>query len=466
MLEDLKKILSYKKLNNNGFSFSLRYLINILIYLILIILANLIGQKIFFALIQNYKANYYLIYNSMIYIYIAISFIFIRNDILKFINSRELLFLRSIGFKEEQLVLISLLKEKAAFIIISSSYIILSFEKEIGIFKNIIASFFFFLIIFGLVWLYYINRSKMLIKIKNVVIFICIIFFTKYLWIDFDFTHLIISDAKKFIIEGLYKIGKIKELQTLKRFLFDFNIMQIGLFLVVAFNVIFWCRRKYIQQYYTGRNRFKIYKIRFTDEFMYKRFNKHNNKIIEFLLKDISMLTQRLDYKIIQIIFILIFSVVIINVHKIDFIKNLILICIYIFFNMLFSQELYKIEAENSSLYKMLPIKYRTFISSKICSLVVLSCCIPIIFLILETLTCKISIVHFIISIISIFIISFIIAMYYCSVLSFFYPNIHHKTDIPMLLSTILIIIFPIIIFFVIYVGMRKGKNNWYKVEE
>ncbi|WP_143153523.1 hypothetical protein [Caloranaerobacter azorensis] len=458
MIKDLKKIWNYKKLSSIGISF-------LLIYLILIILANLMGQKIFFILIQNYKADYYLIYNSMTYIYILISLIFIRNDILKFINSEEFLFLRSIGFKEEQLVLISLLKEKVAFIIISSSYIILNFEKGLGIFKSIIASLFFFLIMFGLVWLYYINRSKILIKMKNVGIFICIIFFIKYLWTDFN-SILAVLDTKEIIIEGLYKIGKIKEMQTLKRFLFDFNIMQISLFLVVAFNVIFWCRRRYIQQCYIGRNRFKIYKIRFTDEFIYKRLNKHNNKIIEFVLKDILILIQRLDYKIIQVIFILIFSLVIINVHKIDFIKNLILICIYILFNMLFSQELYKIEAENSNLYKMLPIKYRTFISSKICSLVVLSCCIPIIFLILETLMGKISIVHFIIGIISILIISFIIAMYYCSVLSFFYPNIHHKTDIPMLLSTILIIAFPIIIFFVIYFGMRKGKNNWYRVEE
>ncbi|WP_069648898.1 hypothetical protein [Caloranaerobacter ferrireducens] len=457
MIKDLKKIWSYKKLNNVGISF-------FLIYTILIILANLIGQRIFFILIQNYKSNYYLIYNSTIYIYIAISFIFIGNDILKFINSGEFLFLRSIGFKEEQLVLISLLKEKAAFAIISSLYIVLNFKKGIGIFSNIMASLFFFLIIFGLVWLYYINRSKMLIKIKNVVIFIFIIFLIKYLWIDFK--YLTVLDTKKIIIDGFYKIGRIKELQTLKRFLFDLNIMQIGLFLIVVFNTIFWCRKKYIQQFYISRNRFKLYKIKSTDEFIYKKFNKHNNKIIEFVLKDILILTQRLDYKIVQLIFILIFTVIIINVNKVDFIKNLILMFIYIFFNMLFSQELYKIESENLNLYKMLPIKYRTFINSKICSLVVLTCWMPIIFLIIETLTGKISIVHFIISIISIFIISFIIAVYYCSILSFFYPNIHHKTDIPMLLSTILIIFFPIIIFVVVYVGMKKGKNNWYKVEE
>ncbi|WP_207643861.1 ABC-2 transporter permease [Defluviitalea phaphyphila] len=319
-----------------------------------------------------------------------------------------------------------------------------------------------FCILFFICIIYNTIRNTYVIFLKDLCIFISIIFIIKNSFvfsIERSFNGL---DKKDLIINILSKLGSINEIQHVVNIIFKFSILQIIVISILLFVFYITFYKNTFEVEIKSRFKLKLPNIQLSKKF----FTKYKRSPFKsFILRDFIIMSKKKSFLSIQILFIMIFVFIAINFKKIPINLTMGFMICFVFLNSLLSQELFKADSKFKGIYLYLPIQYNTFILAKILCMSVLSSIIPLLLLFVQMLLGKINITSFFAIFITIILITLILSFYFCSIIIAFYPKIN-KTDLPLLISIILLFVLPGISLIFIYFGLKRGKSKWMKWEE
>lgn len=408
-------------------------------YIVFFVICNYCGifiQKIGY---KKYGHNYEMIIRILMLFNIILMFDFILHVVKRYLSSGEITFLKGISYTDMNICMIGLKRGKFSFTILSLIYSLINCNDNFFvIIGNLFACILFYVIIYEIFMLYFLleeNFKKTRIILYILLGIIILFGLVKLFYMDTSNLSLSIlnSSLVKILLFNLYRLSWIQFIV--------FIILSI--FLVYSINKV----HVYELKYNFAKGKFNCLK-----DFIYK--NSHcKSKIYASLLKDYFSLMRNAGYIILQVVTIGLYGIVFIYANDPTIYMVIGLINIYL--ETVYSQQLYEIESQNFELYKQLPVKYKSFVLSKICSTSVL----PIL---------KVSIIYLIKSIINIKILgvwillilfTIVLSIYFNSILIMFYPNTR-RTDIPMLIGNLLLIL-PIVPLVVVYFGYKNGYKNW-----
>jgi hypothetical protein len=188
---------------------------------------------------------------------------------------------------------------------------------------------------------------------------------------------------------------------------------------------------------------------------------KHKgNPTRAFLKRDLRYAFKNKLYIIMQFVFLIIGIYIAVTFENISLNLNFFITLIICWFNALLVQNLFIIDSYYSKWYKMLPLKYMTFIVTRLLSTVIFSLISPLMIILLEVLLQKLSFINFTVLIIAMIVWVIFLSLYYSSIIMFFFPKVRHKTDIPLFVGIFLMFL-PIIPIGVIVIGLYKGSRKW-----
>ncbi len=456
-------------LRNKKLLFSSYVIRSILLYIFLVSSSRFIGSIIRFKILGSYS---YKIINNVYYglyvIFICIFMSILSKKGWRYLRGGEIRFLRSLGFDTKELLVVLLSKYYIVFTLFGCSYFFLKWDvakldvvSVLYIFLGQINAFYIF---FLASIIYNIIRNKLIVFLKDVSIIFLVIFFVNNTLSIFEERKFSYVNNRELMIEILNRLGSFNGIQRALDIICKLGILQIIMLFILT--VLFY------HTFY--RNAFEIkiesrIKLRLPYVGIFRRINikfkSNKNPLKSFIWRDTIIMMRRKTFLSIQVLFIILYTFISIK-HKDTHINLTIVLMIgHIFLNSLLSQELFRLDTKFKRLYLCLPIHFNTFIIAKALCIAVLSLVTPLFFLIKLLLLNQIDINSFFIILGISTMVALILSFYFCSIIVAFYPNIH-RTDLPLLISVLMLFFLPGISLILIYFGLKKGRSKWMRWEE
>jgi hypothetical protein len=184
------------------------------------------------------------------------------------------------------------------------------------------------------------------------------------------------------------------------------------------------------------------------------------NSLRSFLRRDLSYVFSNKEFIVLQILFLFVGFIILTKAEDITLSFNLIFFTFTCWLNSLYVQELFAIDSKFSMWYKMLPLKFSSFIFARLVCTLIYSFVVPLILLVVELYFNGLSLFDFTVSIVAVSLIILIFGLFESCIILFFFPSAKKATDLQLLIGNIMLIV-PLAPFVVIFLGLKKGNSRW-----